>query len=197
MDHRRWQRLVLLGFLMLFPIICNGQRYQGPSGGRGGELFDHWKTSNGAKDIELIFLYQDSSIRCFSVKYRQPSTSHLKNGYCNPPEFSDLEFGGGRTFKLELDEYLIGISGRFGDHINSIMFYTNKRTSPSYGGSGGTDTFSYTAPAGQRIVGFFGRAGDNLDAIGVLYAPIKRSPDKATRPTGRPVVDKSTRPTRP
>jgi Jacalin-like lectin domain len=38
-------------------------------------------------------------------------------------------------------------------------------------------TVPFSTPQGkefqnrQMIVGFFGRAGDNLDAIGVLYAP--------------------------
>jgi hypothetical protein len=138
------------------------------------------------------------------VRYRpQPSTFLARNGNCDPPPGSPLDLHGGAGFNLDPDEYLIGISGTFGDHINSIMFYTNKRTSPTYGGSGGTDTFSYTAPTGQRIVGFFGRAGDNLDAIGVLYAPIEKIPDKTTRPTKSPVkstrpaknmVDKATRP---
>jgi hypothetical protein len=195
MDHQRWQRLVLLGFLMLLPLICNAQWYQGPSGGQGGEPFDHWKTTNGETEIAGIGVLQDSSIRCIFVRYRQPSTSSPRNGYCDPPP-GPLSFNGGGGFNLDPDEYLIGISGRFGDHINSIMFYTNKRTSPAFGGSGGTDTFSYTAPTGQRIVGFFGRAGDNLDAIGVLYAPIKKTPDKTTRPTKK-AVDKATRPTPP
>jgi endonuclease/exonuclease/phosphatase family metal-dependent hydrolase len=35
-----------------------------------------------------------------------------------------------------------------------------------------SDTTTFTAPAGWRIVGFTGRAGDEIDKLGVLYAPI-------------------------
>ena len=86
-------------------------------------------------------------------------------------DLSLVEDGSSVLFQMS-----IGISGRFGDHIDSIRFYTNKKTSQVFGGSGGTVDFGYTAPQGQMIVSFFGRAGDNLDAIGVLYAPC--TPDK-------------------
>lgn len=36
--------------------------------------------------------------------------------------------------------------------------------------SGSSATF--TAPAGWQIVGFHGRAGDELDKVGLVYAPI-------------------------
>lgn len=34
-----------------------------------------------------------------------------------------------------------------------------------------SDTATYTAPAGWQIVGFTGRAGDEIDKLGVIYAP--------------------------
>ncbi|MEU0844386.1 jacalin-like lectin [Streptomyces sp. NPDC005962] len=34
-----------------------------------------------------------------------------------------------------------------------------------------SDTATYTAPAGWQIVGFTGRAGDEVDKLGVIYAP--------------------------
>ncbi|MDQ1035456.1 hypothetical protein QFZ75_001872 [Streptomyces sp. V3I8] len=39
-------------------------------------------------------------------------------------------------------------------------------------GSPTTDTVTYTAPAGWQITGFTGRAGTEIDKLGVLYAPI-------------------------
>ncbi|MFJ2199053.1 jacalin-like lectin [Streptomyces violaceusniger] len=38
-------------------------------------------------------------------------------------------------------------------------------------GSPTSDAATYTAPAGWRIVGFTGRAGDEIDKLGVLFAP--------------------------
>ncbi len=75
---------------------------------------------------------------------------------------------------LAEDEYLLGVAGGYDDHINSLRFWTNKRGSPAYGGNGGSRAFGYTAPSGQMIVAFTGRVGDNLDALGVMYAPCNR-----------------------
>ncbi|KOU61958.1 endonuclease [Streptomyces sp. MMG1533] len=53
----------------------------------------------------------------------------------------------------------------------SASFTTDKgRTLSS--GTATTDTKSFTAPSGWQIVGFTGRAGDEIDKLGVLYAPI-------------------------
>ncbi len=169
--HHRWSNLMLLGVVMFLATVCYAQTYQGPSGGRGGKPFDHWKESNGATDIRSVSLLEDNSvIRCIYVLYRNGHQS--KSGYCDPPP-GPLSFNCCRAFGLDPDEYIIGIAGRFGDRIDSIRFYTSKKNTPVYGGNGGTVDFGYTAPAGQKIVAFIGRAGDNLDAIGVMYAPIK------------------------
>ena len=172
MHIRNGFQAITITLLALLPSTCISQSYQGPSGGRGGKPFDHWATSNGAKDIAGVSFLQDSTIRCIYVLYRDlpAASSQLKNGYCDPPP-GPLSFNGSKGISLDPDEYIIGIAGRFGDHIDSIRIYTNKKNSPVFGGNGGTDDFGYTAPHGQMIVGFLGRAGDNLDAIGVLYAP--------------------------
>jgi Jacalin-like lectin domain len=39
-------------------------------------------------------------------------------------------------------------------------------------GTATTDMTTFTAPSGWQIVGFTGRAGDEIDKLGVLYAPI-------------------------
>ncbi|MET9514360.1 jacalin-like lectin [Streptomyces sp. NPDC002994] len=53
----------------------------------------------------------------------------------------------------------------------SAAFTTDKsRTLKS--GSATKDTVTYAAPSGWQIVGFRGRAGDGIDKLGVLYAPI-------------------------
>ncbi|SES40977.1 Uncharacterized conserved protein YafD, endonuclease/exonuclease/phosphatase (EEP) superfamily [Streptomyces sp. yr375] len=55
--------------------------------------------------------------------------------------------------------------------IFSAAFTTDKgRTLAS--GTATTDTATFTAPSGWQIVGFTGRAGDEMDKLGVLYAPI-------------------------
>ncbi|WP_210584477.1 jacalin-like lectin [Streptomyces sp. GESEQ-35] len=55
--------------------------------------------------------------------------------------------------------------------IFSAAFTTDKgRTLTS--GTATSDTKTFTAPSGRQIVGFTGRAGDEIDKLGVLYAPI-------------------------
>ncbi|MGW6903576.1 jacalin-like lectin [Streptomyces sp. NPDC054940] len=55
--------------------------------------------------------------------------------------------------------------------IFSASFTTDKgRTLAS--GTATSDAKTFTAPSGWQIVGFTGRAGDEIDKLGVLYAPI-------------------------
>jgi endonuclease/exonuclease/phosphatase family metal-dependent hydrolase len=55
--------------------------------------------------------------------------------------------------------------------IFSASFTTDKgRTLSS--GTATTDTKTFTAPSGWQIAGFTGRSGDEIDKLGVLYAPI-------------------------
>ncbi|MFD9435815.1 jacalin-like lectin [Streptomyces sp. NPDC060002] len=55
--------------------------------------------------------------------------------------------------------------------IFSAAFTTDKsRTLAS--GTATTDAATFTAPSGWQIVGFTGRAADEVDKLGVLYAPI-------------------------
>ncbi|MET9561532.1 jacalin-like lectin [Streptomyces tauricus] len=54
--------------------------------------------------------------------------------------------------------------------IFSAAFTTNKSRTVS-AGTPTSDTVTYTAPAGWQIVGFTGRAGTEIDKLGVLYAP--------------------------
>ncbi|WP_055715497.1 jacalin-like lectin [Streptomyces torulosus] len=56
--------------------------------------------------------------------------------------------------------------------IFSAAFTTDQgRTLAS--GTPTADTRTFTAPAGRQIVGFTGRAGTEIDKLGVLYAPLR------------------------
>lgn len=88
-------------------------------------------------------------------------------------------------FVLEDDEYLVGISGRSNQYVDSICFHTNKRVSPTYGGDGGEVAYSFLAAEGSEVVGFLGRADWYIDAIGVItrLLPVSASaPEKAASP---------------
>lgn len=70
------------------------------------------------------------------------------------------------------DEYLTQITGTYGhisggDLITSISFITTKQ---KYGPFGHETGESFSTPSGKKIMGFFGRAADYLDQIGIVVA---------------------------
>ncbi|MEU6225500.1 jacalin-like lectin [Streptomyces sp. NPDC047042] len=50
--------------------------------------------------------------------------------------------------------------------------FTTDRSRTLASGTATTDTATFTAPSGWQIVGFTGRAGDEIDQLGMVYAPI-------------------------
>jgi hypothetical protein len=52
--------------------------------------------------------------------------------------------------------------------VDSLRIHTNMRVTETFGGPGGGVDFFYQAPIGFSIIGFVGRSGLYLDAIGVV-----------------------------
>ncbi len=86
--------------------------------------------------------------------------------------------GNDASFSLPAGEYLVRVFGKQGGNavspaISQINFMTNTgRVFGPYGeglGQDPTAPFDIAVPAGGRVVGFTGRAGNFLNAIGVLY----------------------------
>lgn len=84
--------------------------------------------------------------------------------------------GTAASLTLATDEHLTSVKLTQGQkdsrtRIFSAAFTTDKGRTLSAGtATSGAKTF--TAPSGWQIVGFTGRAGDEIDKLGVLYAPI-------------------------
>jgi len=78
-------------------------------------------------------------------------------------------------FVLADDEYLTGITGRYGWYVYSMTLHTNIRTSKKFGGSGGEREYSIQAGAGEQIVGLWCRSEQYIDAIGAITAPVPHS----------------------
>jgi hypothetical protein len=70
--------------------------------------------------------------------------------------------------RLDADEFIVAVSGRFSECVDSLRIHTNKQVSPLYGGDRGESAYIYEALPGAEIVGFFGRAGEMLSSIGVI-----------------------------
>ncbi|MCP4358335.1 MAG: hypothetical protein GY796_10000, partial [Chloroflexi bacterium] len=77
--------------------------------------------------------------------------------------------GGGLTvWDFMQGEYIQAIEGIYGgDLVDELCIRTN-RDYRCFGGRGGSVNFRYQAPPGYKINGFWGRAGQYLDAIGVF-----------------------------
>jgi hypothetical protein len=135
-------------------------------GGSGGSGFSDPEPAPGARVIEVQLRsgdHADSVQLVYMLADGRAITGPQHGG------------GGGglKVFHLDADEYLVGISGRAGAYIDSIRFETNKRTSPTFGGTGGNNDFRIEVPRDAQVISLSGRAGSYLDAIGLNFAPIR------------------------
>lgn len=138
------------------------------AGGRGGRPFEDGEIPVNSR-ISEVRIRSGKMIDAIQAVYT------LQNGTL----FEGPSHGGNggdlSVFRLDADEYIIGISGRFGNNLDSLVLHTNKRTSPVYGGTGGRQDYKIDLPSGNRAVGFIGRSGNLLDAVGLSYAPTPTS----------------------
>lgn len=132
----------------------------GPSGGMGGSTF-----TDGLKgDLEVAEVkvrskdYIDAIQIIYGDKAGDTSVSDQHGGTGGSPS----------NFRLEPEEYITEVGGKYGYYIDSLWIKTNQGRTKNWGGSGGEVSFKYIAPPETRIVGFFGQAGDFLDSIGVI-----------------------------
>ena len=135
-------------------------------GGPGGSSFSDSELQPGARILEVHVRSGD----------RVDSVQMLISSPDGRTVMSPKRGGsGGRLniFRVNRDEYITGVSGRYGDYIDSIRIHTNKRTSALFGGPGGNRDFRVEVPAGNQAVGFAGQAGDYLDAVGLIFASIQ------------------------
>jgi hypothetical protein len=143
------------------------------AGGRGGSQFADPQPARDARVSEVLVRSGD---RVDSVQL----TLVLPDGSSTKTPLHGGSGGNTSTFRLDDDEYIIGLSGRYGDTIDSVRIHTNKRTSPLFGGRGGDRDYQVQVPAGNQAVGFVGRAGEYLDALGLTYTPIRLTQARQT-----------------
>jgi hypothetical protein len=133
-------------------------------GGQGGDAFSDFQPPAGARIIEVRIRTGDR-VDSIQMVYA------LADGRTVQGPRHGGSGGGLNSVRLDTDEYIIGISGRCGNSIDSVRIITNKRTSPLFGGRGGNREYRVEVPGGFQAVGFTGRAGNLVDAIGLTYAP--------------------------
>jgi hypothetical protein len=134
-------------------------------GGNGGDSFQEVSSASGARIAE-VRVFAGTMVDSIQVLYVLPNGRTVEGPRHGGPG------GQANSFRLDSDEYIVGISGRYGKNIDCVRIQTNKRTSPLYGGSGGRQDYRIDVPRDNQAVGLIGRSGNLLDAIGLLYAPV-------------------------
>jgi hypothetical protein len=133
----------------------------GPSGGTGGEEFVDEIHPQDDRIVEL-HIHAEEWVNAIQIIHETiDGRRHLFS-------LHGQATGACEILALDRDEFIVGITGRFGLYVNSIRIHTNKRVSCLLGGEDGADVYAYEALPGTEIVGFCGRAGSRLDAIGVI-----------------------------
>jgi hypothetical protein len=133
----------------------------GYSGGTGGGEFTDDYIGDTSKVVE-IRVSHGRVIEGIQIAYE------MSDGTRHPLRMHGGAGGPLEVFTLHRDEYITGIGGRYGDFVDSLQIRTNKQRTTHFGGNGGTADYVYEAPEGTEIVGFCGRSGDVIDAIGVI-----------------------------
>jgi hypothetical protein len=80
--------------------------------------------------------------------------------------------GDAEVFELGDDERVIAISGGSGRFVEWLQIHTNRRSSRVFGKPGDGRDFRIEVPEGQVAIGFSGRSGKYLDAIGLVLRPM-------------------------
>ncbi|XP_002510454.2 jacalin-related lectin 3 [Ricinus communis] len=136
----------------------------GPWGGNGGKPWDDGVFSG----IKKIFLAKGEAIYCIQIEYDRNGQSAWSVRHGGGSE------GSSHLIKLEYPhETLTSICGYYGSFtgedsnsvIKSLTFYTNKGKYGPFGEEVGT--FFTSSNTEGKIVGFHGRSGCYLNAIGV------------------------------
>ncbi|KAK6938882.1 Jacalin-like lectin domain [Dillenia turbinata] len=148
----------------------------GPWGGRDGICWDDGVYST----VRQLVICHGAGIDSFQAEYDKKGSSVWSEKHGG--------IGGNTTDKVKLDypdEFLTSIHGHYGSlhergpvFIRSLTLESNKKTYGPFGIEQGT-CFSFPM-AGGKIVGFYGKCGWYLDAIGVYLRPIsKTNPSKS------------------
>jgi Jacalin-like lectin domain len=169
--------IVAVIFCTLGSSLAFLESFIGPSGGTGGQPFivqALLADSDGNTEFSVlreIWIKSDDKIDSIQLFWGRSEPGFISKV---------IGGGGGNLSKIVLNpgEHIIEIGGWYGDVIDRLRFMTDQgRKFPIekdyFGGKGGNQVFAYKTYNGSWINGFWGRAGDKIDAIG----PIIRYPN--------------------
>jgi jacalin-like lectin domain-containing protein len=158
--------LALSSTLLVGDVRAASFSFLGSSGGVGGNYFSDGQAggqfSSGDRRLTEVRIRSGVFIDAIQLVYEDVIGQKI---------ISPMHGGTGGTlsvFKLAPGEYITRISGKYGWYIDHLLIETNKGKAKGWGGTGGSANYTYTAPPGSSIHGFFGRSGTFIDAIGVI-----------------------------
>ncbi|XP_044354503.1 jacalin-related lectin 19-like [Triticum aestivum] len=136
----------------------------GPCGGGGGDVWE--MDVRGVDRIVKVVLWHSGAVDAISVSYERDGREEQAK-HRGKPE------GHRSEICLEPGEYLVGVKGNLGNFggcflLGTLTFISNLRTFGPYGTREGPP-FDLPA-AGGKIVGFHGRSGGLLDALGTYVS---------------------------
>ncbi|XP_039157320.1 mannose/glucose-specific lectin [Eucalyptus grandis] len=155
-------------------------------GGSGGSSWDDGNHHANVRKIIIVFEpSREPIIESITFQYEEEDGDLRlceRHGGTDQGEIHVIDL-------YDSDEYLTSISGYIRSSsscptvIRSLTFQSNKRTIGPVGDEKGVYFSSPTT--GGKIIGFYGRSGDHLDAIGVYFEPISHLyPIKSIGPFG-------------
>ncbi|EEC68267.1 hypothetical protein OsI_36302 [Oryza sativa Indica Group] len=173
-----WDGMEEIPDLKIFKEENAGLAKIGPWGGNRGRLYD---IQVAPHHLESIKVCSDmAAIHSFEFTY----SDHNGKKHTAGPWGG---YGGNNVHMIQLgpSEFLVEVSGTFGrfraalNIITSLTFVTNAQSYGPYGQREGTP-FHIPVQSSGCIVGFFGRAGWYVDAIGIYVKPkLQKVKDKA------------------
>ena len=135
-------------------------------GGSGGEPFDDYTEKSGIVGVKSVQIRHGNQVDMIDITYN----------LCGGGTFNGGQHGGTggslSSFSLEEGDYISKIEGKtngvLADQLTFTVITCSGRT-VTHGPYGKTGRQPFSVEG--KIVGFFGRSGNLLDAVGVYYYP--------------------------
>ncbi|GMF22927.1 unnamed protein product [Phytophthora lilii] len=151
------------------------QSFGGP---HGTEFSDQYLATSG-QTIKSITIRAGDRVDGLTLEVSAPTAQIFTHGGTG---------GTDNTLTLHAGEYITSMEAHWGQkNGHTRIFYLSFGTSAGNTVSGGTQTDesgSVSAPTGYQLGGFFGRDGDEIDLLGVVWTSIKAVKATSTSTSG-------------
>ncbi|POM59219.1 hypothetical protein PHPALM_32084, partial [Phytophthora palmivora] len=144
-------------------------------GGPHGEQFSDLSLATSGQTITSLTVRAGERVDGLTLEISAPTAQTFTHGGTG---------GTDNILKLDSGEYITSMEAHWGQkNGHTRIFYLSFGTSAGNTVSGGTKTDesgSVTAPDGYQLGGFFGRDGDEIDLIGVVWTNIESVEDTSS-----------------